>query len=113
MGIGYGQDEPATRATDWNSYRVGVIVVERFGDPGDPPDSWADDLSAWVEANIFNPLQVVGVRASDEVVAPAPGPEWGELYCDTAEVPVECDLEGLQEHKLFWSELMFSFREDA
>lgn len=118
LPAGYTQLEPGTRTTDWTDYRVAVVVVERYAAPGDPPDSWADDLSAWVEANVWAVLQVIGTRHPADVDPIDPTPllattDEDGLVCYGAEVGLEYDLEALQEHRLFWSELAFTFREDA
>jgi hypothetical protein len=108
---GYGQVEAETRNTDLMEFRIGIIVVERYADPGVPPDSWVDDLSAWVEAWIYSPLNVIGVREDDQ---PTTDEElWAGFHCETADVLAEYDLEALTEHKIFWSELEFAFREES
>lgn len=97
--LGYSQVEAATRAEDLNEYRVGVLVVERFTDAGDPSRSWTDTRLEWVQDQVYDVLG--DVRGSALITG---------LYNETNDVTQAYDPVLLRSHKLFWSECEFAFR---
>ena len=96
----YGQAEIASRGQDNNRYGPSVLIVERYTDAGGVADAWLDDRIAWVESQVYGPLQ--NLRAD---------PLDGTLWPHSADVAVVYDPDFLREHKLFWSEVHFEFRE--
>jgi hypothetical protein len=105
--VSYG-DEPATRGEDLNSYRVAVVVAERFTDAGDPRTDWVDELVKFVKDEIVDGLEFV--RGSDNGMLSISGREiW---TAERSEVPVY-DVELLTQKKLFWCEIEFVFQEIA
>ncbi len=119
MPAGYSQIAAATKTEDLSEYTVAVVVVDRFtvDDLPTATDEWADELSAWVEANVFAPLNVIGVRLAEDVpVGMDPSPLLATaddegLHCESATVDMEYDPDALQQFQLFWSEMTFAFRE--
>ena len=104
----YRSEGPVTRATDLNDYRYAVLVVERYADAGDPPDEWLSERAAFVQEQVYDALQNVGLDRAESTP-----PLLNSFWCETAEVTVVYDLQALTEHKLFWSEIEFTFREEA
>lgn len=104
----YRSEGPVTRATDLNDYRYAVLVVERYTDAGDPTEEWLSERAAFVQESVYDVLQNVGLDRAENTAALL-----NSFWCETAEVTVVYDLEALTEHKLFWSEIEFTFREEA
>ncbi len=100
MPASYGQAEIATRSQDLNRYGPSVLVVERYTEAGGVARPWLDDRVEWVERQVFGPLQ--NLRAE---------PLLGSLWSHAADVTLVFDPDFLREHKLFWSEVTFEFRE--
>ena len=100
-------DESATRAEDLITYRVAIIVAERYEAAGEPTVAWVDtrvdfvnDLLDWLEflGTSGNPLHAIGTR---------------EIKTLSREPVQVYDVEMLVKHKMFWSELEFTFQELA
>lgn len=91
---------PANRATDYDHYKIGVVVVERYTGTGPAPKEWLDARLLWVESQIWNRLQ--DVRQGLLL-----GCLWPQLSNWLA-----YDYDLLREKKLFWSELEITYRED-
>lgn len=92
-----------TRNTSQTEYRIAVLIVERYTEPGDPPSSWVDDRVTWVETEIWNKLSAFNALASQE----------RGVWAETAESVSIYDAAILREHRCFWSEFEFAYREDA
>jgi hypothetical protein len=105
--VSYG-DEPATRGEDLNSYRVAVVVAERYTAAGDPTSNWIDTRVNFVKDEIVDGLEFV--RGSDNGLLSISTREiW---TAERSEVPVY-DVELLTQKKLFWCEIEFVFQEIA
>lgn len=99
-------DEPATRTEALNTYRFGVIVVERYATAGAAPKEWTDERVDWV-ADSLNDWLSFGTpydRAHLQI---------GTREVFTAEVePVQVyDPPMLIQKGLFWSEMEYVFQE--
>ena len=99
-GMGYSQAEALSRGQDLNEYVLRILVVNRYTDAGQPSKSWTDTQIDWVETYIY------------DLLSDARGFTVSSAYPETGEVPVAWEPELLSEHKLFWSESVFSFRRD-
>lgn len=103
--IRYVNEQPETRSEDGYILRVGIIVLERYVDPGTSikavPTQWVKDNVAFVEQRVFvlfaNPryLHTIGNY---------------EYWALEAEVATVYDHDKLRQHQQFWSELVISFR---
>lgn len=89
------RNEIATRGEDFNDYGVVVIVLERYTDQGDPPDSWVDERVAWVESQVYD-------RLGDPRTDTPPVPDSLSLTCDWTQV---YSPELLRKLKVFRSEV--------
>lgn len=100
-------DEPATRAEDLITYRVAVIVAERYESAAEPSVAWVDErvdfvngLLDWLEfgRSASQGLLSIGAR---------------EIFTASREPVQVYDVGMLMKHKTFWSELEFVFQEVA
>jgi hypothetical protein len=91
---------PASRAEDFDDYKVGVVVVERHAGQRSDLSEWADERVLWVQTQIWERLQDVREGLLLDCL-------WPQLSNWLA-----YDYDLLREKKLFWSEVEVTFRED-
>lgn len=85
-------------------YTLGVIVVERYTDPGVMPSSWVRERVAWAGKTVFGPLRNPGL-----VLAGTMRPDFeGE---DAGVIDEVWDLALLTQRKAFWSAMQFRYVE--
>lgn len=92
---------PATRSDDFDDYKIGVVIVERYTGTAADRKAWLDARLLWVQTQIWDRLQ--DVRAYGLLLSSL----WPQLSNWLA-----YDYELLRQKKLFWSELEITFRED-
>lgn len=102
--FGYGQVDNYTRGQDLNEYRVGVLVVRRFADEGNPPREWIDGEMDWTETYVLDRLDNERTAVVPSEIATV------AAYVDTAEVVMVYEPGELMRSKLFWSGIDFAFR---
>lgn len=109
LPLGYLSESPVTRREDQFDMRFAVIFLERYTDPAEPtravPTSWVDERVLLVEEEIFNPLSDARV-----VHDPLEGSNQYQYWSQFGEVAIVYDYVKLSRHKVFWTELEFSFR---
>jgi len=106
---GYLRIEPATRASYLNEYRIRVVIAERYADAAGPaPTAWLDARLYFVASMIVDAL---------DYAAAATGMPTGlllnNLWTESIEVVEAYAHDLLAENKLFFSEVIFAFREIA
>jgi len=100
FGAGYSVVGPGNRGEDLNEFRVALIVIAKFPDPGAATKSWLDE-----QAKLVRDL----VR---ELADPRADFLLGTLWPHTADV-MAYDVAALSEKNLFWSEVEIAYREEA
>lgn len=101
---GYGNVGITSRGTDLNEYRVKVMCVELYTLAGRPTKAWCRERVQFVAEKIVDALDFT--RDDD-------GRLLSSLWTETINVESVCIAEFLGEHKVFWSEIEFTFREEA
>lgn len=97
-----------TREEDQNDYALGLWVIERFTEAGDPSEEWLDARVEWVEwlwkllGNARGPRLLVDPEVRDS-----------GLWPQVAEITTVYDHDELVEGKLFASVLQVVYREHA
>lgn len=95
-------NQPATRGHDDWTYQVGIIVLERYEDAGEPPVSWMDDRVDFVQSKVFDALDFTR----------SPGNVSGGLRVLTQEANCEVyNVDLMTQERQFRSELRFTFTE--
>ena len=97
-----------TREEDQNDYALGIWVIERYADAGDPTEEWLDVRVAWVEWV----WKLLGSPRGPRLLADPGIPDSG-LWPDVAEITSVYDHEELVEGKLFASTLSVVYREQV
>lgn len=97
---------PVSREHDQDDYEIGLLVVEKPTDAGDPDEAWVDqrvEFCQWLLDTVGNAREVRLLPASAS----------GGLWPQAAQIDVVCDVEELSERKLFVSLLTVTYREFA
>lgn len=95
------ESDAETRGEDRHLHRVGVQVVERYPDPGKPPNVWMDERVDFVYANV---VQLFDFARS--------APEWRRrLRTESTRVSVYDWSKIRSGGNLFFSEIEFEFSE--
>jgi len=108
--VKYGEAARLARYRVHNEYTVAVVVEVPYlaaasaGSDGAVPPAWVNDQIAWVEANVYGPLNTSFVHAEDGLLLDA-------LTCWTCAVSVVYDWQRLAEEKLFVSIVEVAYRE--
>lgn len=92
---------PENRGEDSLTYRVGVIVAERYTSPGEPTVAWTDTRVTFTQDKVYDAL--------DFSRAPLTFATTRRLLTTSGEIAVY-DPDRLQ-RGLFWSEMTLEFRE--
>lgn len=104
-GLGYLSESPETRKEDQYVLSYGLVVLERYSDPQNPtavaPKEWLAERTLFVEEKVFNPLSNSRVMF---------GSSDYQYWSESAETTVYLDRNILRLHKVFWSEIEFTFR---
>lgn len=100
--VGDGEAERQSRTeVEW-SYRLAVVVVEKYADAaGLPPKAWMDTRLLWARQKVFDTLNVD--RPADYL--------GGVLWCHTIDRPVAYDFDEWRDHGCFWCEIEVELRE--
>lgn len=98
LADGYSQISQVSKVKALAGYRVTVLVVSKFLEPGEPSDAFARQEKLWAQNQVYD---ILGVARSCPVAG---------YYCETAEVAEACAPDLLRKLKLFWSQLDFEFR---
>lgn len=96
---------PFDRSTRLAEYTIGVVVADRWSDPGDPPGEWADGLVELVGA--------IRARLGDKAESPVlPGEAANGLWvAHPLPAARHYDPSVLREDKVFFSEFAITYRE--
>jgi len=106
----YGEAARLARYRVHNEYTVAVVVEVPYlaaasaGSDGAVPPEWVDQQIAWVEANIYTPLNTTYVHEADGLLLDS-------LTCWTCVVSVVYDPVRLAEEKLLVSIVEVAYRE--
>lgn len=97
----YGDKSKATRSESNNELGGTIIVTERYTSPGKAPNAWIDERVNMVESAVFVPLNVIDypLLTLDGV----------ECWPKEVEVSTIFDMVFLRKHKVFWSEIDYTF----
>lgn len=110
-GLGYLSESPQTRKEDQFDCTYGVVVFERYSDPAQPtvavPKDWIKERAEFVEQKVFNVLS--DSRVMIDVTPGSTGNDY-EYWSQFAEVTDYLNRMVLKQHKVFWSEMLFTFR---
>lgn len=98
----YSDGGPDTRGEDIRDYRLCFLIVQRYGEAGEPTTAWRRERTAWVDTCVVESLSDPRVRLDTTAYA---------LSLDE----VAYDQEELLERKLFWTKVSITVRdhEDA
>lgn len=96
------ENSPATRGEDSWTHQIGIVVAEKYDDPGEPPIAWMDERVLFVQEYVFNPLDFA---RSPQIVAGGLG-----LITQTSTVSVY-NSERMESDHMFWSEIALTFTE--
>lgn len=104
------ENSPETRGHDAWVHTVGLLVVERYATVGgEPADTtlrtWLDTRVDFVEGTVINAIDFDG-RTSLRIGSPATR----EILTESITVETY-DVDMLNQHKLFWSEIEAVFRD--
>ena len=108
--VAYGDAERLARWRVMKEYKVATVVEVPYLSPASPaasgavPPAWVDDQIAWVEANVFDPLNTAFVHKADGLLL-------GTLTCWSCAVVLVYDVQRLAEEKVFASIVQVSYRE--
>jgi len=108
----YADAERLARRRMQREYKCAAIVEIPYTSAASPassgavPPEWVDQQIAWVEANVFDPLNESFVHAEDGLLL-------GSLTCWGCEVTLVYDPIRLAEEKLFVSIVETSYRESV
>lgn len=95
-----------TRTEDQNDYALGLWVIERYTDAGDPTEEWLDTRVEWVEWL----WKLLGAARGPRLLVDPEVPDSG-LWPQVAEITTVYDHDELVEGKLFASVLQVVYRE--
>lgn len=110
FGVGYSTAERITRRHVHREYRVAVEVWEQYEEPqqagtaGPVPTEWLDERVEWVQANVFEVLDGLGLEIEDRLL--------GAFWPQTCEVPVLYDEDRLHAG-IFRSVVEVAYREQV
>jgi len=110
--VSYGDAERLARRRVMKEYKVATVIEVPYLAAASPaaegaiPPDWVDQQVAWVEANIFDPLNETFVHAEDGLLL-------GSLTCWACEVTSVYDPIRLAEEKLLVSIVETSYRESV
>ena len=92
----------ANRGEDEWTYTLGILIVERYTDAGDPTTAWIDDRVDFVEGTVGETIDYNG-RTLLSISS-------RRIWTESIEVETY-NLESLNQKKIFWSVLTAVFKE--
>jgi hypothetical protein len=96
--------EPSNREDNQDDQRIAVLVIEKFRDEGRPPKDWLDERAVFVQEKVWNLLTD---PHNDLLTTAANSKHWPQM----AEVQAVYDIDMLDSKKVFWCEILVTFRD--